>query len=61
MAPKQPIGTKTRVSEVYSFQEEDPGVYSDLEEPWKHEGYQEFEESPKNIRDIGTNIRTVVK
>ena len=60
MAPKQPIATTTRVSEVYNFMEEDPGVYSDLEEPWKFEAHQEFE-TPKNVKGQGESIRTVVK
>ena len=60
MAPKQPIATTTRVSEIYNFMEEDPGVYSDLEEPWKVEGYQEFE-IPKNVKGLSEPVRTVVR
>ena len=40
--------------------EEDPGVYSDLEEPWKFEGHQEFS-TPKNVKGQSESIRTVVK
>ena len=60
MAPKKTIATKTRVSEYYNFMEEDPDVYSDLEEPWKHEGHEEFP-TDKNTKGPGGAVRTVVK
>ena len=52
MAPKKTIATRTRVSEYYNFMEEDPDVYSDLEEPWKHEGHEEFP-TDKNTKGPG--------
>ena len=60
MAPKRTTATRTRVSECYNFMEEDPDVYSDLEEPWKHEGYEEFA-TDKNTKGPGGAVRTVVK
>ena len=54
------LNARTRVSECYNFMEEDPDVYSDLEEPWKHEGYEEFA-TDKNTKGPGGAVRTVVK
>ena len=55
------------LSENYSFPEEDPEVYSDLEEPFKYISRYEFPEVELNVKEkhqevqIITKIKTVLK
>ena len=55
------IPVRVTLSENYSFPEEDPEVYSDFEEPFKHINRYEFPDVELNIKEKHQEVQIITK